>query len=83
MSADLLDNSRCFLKNCPRLIAERMGYKEFKLEIPTVPNLPLKLVFIFHFIFISWATLHPWATQVTPPPPTTHLTPTAAVAKEY
>jgi hypothetical protein len=41
-----------------------MGYREFKLEIPRVPNIQLKLVFIFHFIFISWATLHPWATQV-------------------
>jgi hypothetical protein len=47
-----------------KLVSERMGYREFKLEIPRVPNIQLKLVFIFHFIFISWATLHPWATQV-------------------
>jgi len=38
-----------------------MGYKEFKLEIPSVKNLRLKFVFFTHFLLFSWATLGNWA----------------------
>jgi len=38
-----------------------MGYQEFKLELPQVPRLRLKVLFFLHFLLISWATLGRWA----------------------
>jgi len=40
-----------------------MGYREFKLDIPSVKNLKMKIVFLVHFVLFSWATLYPWANQ--------------------
>ena len=41
-----------------------MGYQEIKLELPDVPKMKLKGLFLGHFLLISWATLGQWAEQV-------------------
>jgi len=38
-----------------------MGYQKIKLELLKLPKLSLKLVFLAHFILISWSTLGDWA----------------------
>ena len=45
-------------------ISDKMGYQEIKLELPDVPKLKLKLVFLGHLLLISWATLGQWGNQV-------------------
>ena len=41
-----------------------MGYQEIKLELPDVPKLKLKTLFLLHLLLISWASLGIWANQV-------------------
>ncbi|XP_023327388.1 type-1 angiotensin II receptor-associated protein [Eurytemora carolleeae] len=41
----------------------RMGYKEFKLELPAVKSFKMKLIFLVHFTLLSWGLLHPWAPE--------------------
>ena len=41
-----------------------MGYQEFKLELPQLSRMKLKVLFLLHFVLISWATLGEWAGMV-------------------
>jgi hypothetical protein len=34
-----------------------MGYHDIKLDLPDVPKLKLKSLFLAHLLLISWATL--------------------------
>ena len=38
--------------------------QEIKLELPDIPNLQLKVLFLTHLVLISWATLGKWGEQV-------------------
>lgn len=40
-----------------------MGYKEFKLDIPSIKDFKLKIIFVVHFTLFCWATLYGWHPQ--------------------